>query len=704
MARVYRERVKRDVPEEHREAPRARSATPHAVLALQRGAGNRAVSAMLARGGGDGAFTGKGQTIGGQDPPDRDDHEEIHRRREARRPEYQRELAEARAVAGTKPPVPKVQRPGPSGQPRPQVMTLDDLLGRSGSGGGGGASGGPGFLESRSGGTVTLTETKDSGHEGASSKPPDSAPAQVVGPQDITAKLIALYRKDLATGGAWGSEAELAVFAALFNVTFMVAHHAPGEDPYIAKVGSGSNVLHLHHNGIHYDVLQVVGNGYKLIAVPGDGACLFAAAWLALTGQRADAKLLATLRRLIAANLTDEQIIATLANIEAAQGAELLGVGPGVMAALHPPATGAEKKPQAAPLTPEQRKEQAGKAASAAEQRAQQGQTVQDTVASEPKAEPDADRSMEERRGRAAQAALAAKQRHRPLTPATARPKELDMLEEAREAKTAATADWVRVRNLQPAAPKTLTGEHADALTEARDAKTAASVEYGKRPKPAAAPSAPLPKTLDLFYSFGAEEAEELVSSHLPDHDIDVYTLLDVIPEDALSEVGFDWQQPHHAALVKAAVQKLQAERALARAERERAAHAALIQRKAKYNPNNADTWQMNPLQFHTSAVTPDAVAKAQDAAGILTSIQKGFVVGNGPKSARLPATVGPTFHTHLQSGTWGLAYMFVLEADFTVTPWVIDIATSRTKTNMYYWKAGTGFTPPKPDVPPKPD
>jgi hypothetical protein len=202
---------------------------------------------------------------------------------------------------------------------------------------------------------------------------------------------------------------------------------------------------------------------------------------------------------------------------------------------------------------------------------------------------------------------------------------------------------------------------------------------------------------------FDAGAATQLVASHPPTGTVDAYQYIAGVDPTSLEAAAFEWGNEEHAKLVQAALDKLYADREQQSALASAAAAAATLIRKAKYHPDNADTWTLNPVQFFTTAVSENDVNAAADGEAVLTQIKKAFIVGNGPKKSRLQPKVGVAFHAHLQKGSWGIAYMFVLEDDFTVTPWVIDIAKSRTSTDMYHWKhGGTGFTPPEPDLPKK--
>src|SRR3954447_5724627 len=116
--------------------PQPAVAAPHALLALQRSAGNQAVARMLAREPGD-------------------------------------------------------KKPQPKPKPKPRFMTMSDLLARDG------GNGGPRrTVENRSGNVATLTEVLESEETPATTKPPDSAaPAPLTGEQ-VTPALIQAYRDD----------------------------------------------------------------------------------------------------------------------------------------------------------------------------------------------------------------------------------------------------------------------------------------------------------------------------------------------------------------------------------------------------------------------------------------------------------------------------------------------------------------------------
>src|SRR4051812_25631764 len=128
--------------------PQPAVTAPHALLALQRSAGNQAVARMLAR------------------------------------------------EPGDKKPQPK---------PKPRFMSMSDLLARDG-----GSGGSRRTVENRSGNVVTLSDVTESEETQATTRPPDSAAPAPLTAEQVTPALIQAYRDDLESGGAWGGDAEVA--------------------------------------------------------------------------------------------------------------------------------------------------------------------------------------------------------------------------------------------------------------------------------------------------------------------------------------------------------------------------------------------------------------------------------------------------------------------------------------------------------------
>lgn len=113
------------------------------------------------------------------------------------------------------------------------------------------------------------------------------------------------YRRHIAQGGGWASEAELTELANAAGVTVMIHHFDDsGHETHIVPIGSGAQVVHLRHMGNHYDVIESGG----IVKIAGDGHCGFVAFYRAVTGMLPTPDEIADLRRHAASHLPDEHV------------------------------------------------------------------------------------------------------------------------------------------------------------------------------------------------------------------------------------------------------------------------------------------------------------------------------------------------------------------------------------------------------------
>lgn len=655
-------------PEERR--PKQPVAQPHALLALQRSAGNQAVARMLARQGGD---KKKGQA-----------------------------------------------------KPQGKVMTMSELLKREGAGGSAKTTK---TAQNVSGNVVTLTEVMEAEEPSqTASKPPDSSAPAPLTAEAVTPELIDAYREDMESGNAWGGDAEIAQLAEAGDATVHVIHQSD-DGFYMFTIGSGAHHIYLLHNGTHYDAVIVEGDSFRIVRIARNGSCLFLAFWKALTGQDADDEILQLLREYVSLGLTDEQIINTLVS------GNLTGMGPQVAAMLSmmSPASGPLPAVQTPPI--EVRREQAAhaaeerlgiphpqvvtppievrreQAAAAAERRRTQPQVVDDRTpakldmtnpietqrdqrasAAERRlgiVRPEPKQPTPEERRRQAAAAMDKRLGTAPpplpqlAPPPTVTGAHADALADFRRAKEQAFAEYAKSQPqpLPQLLPQpTVTGAHADALKDYRAAQQAALIAYGNRPKPKPSPAVVAPPVVPPAVAapapvvFDAAAAADIVADQPPQPGQKFEQYLATLDVDALEVASYDYSSAH-VALIRQAFN----------AHLERAAREA-AEREANFDPEDASTWTLNAVQFF-NGVTEGAVLTAVDGAAVLAAIANGTVRVN-KKGGHTEISVNQGFHCHLQTASWGLAVIFILEDDFTVTPWVFDIAYSRSD-NKYNWENG---------------
>jgi hypothetical protein len=123
-------------------------------------------------------------------------------------------------------------------------------------------------------------------------------------------------------------------------------------------------------------------------------------------------------------------------------------------------------------------------------------------------------------------------------------------------------------------------------------------------------------------------------------------------------------------------------------------AQIALARRKEIFKAHDPGTWDLNPINYLNKTGTGDFSQNR----GIETQLEKGELLGNGAKGKRLQgAEVNAAYHSHINGGSGGIAFCYLLEDDYTVTPCVIDIAGSRggKNDNQYKWSTGgTDYLP----------
>ncbi|XXX76263.1 hypothetical protein WMF30_52295 [Sorangium sp. So ce134] len=117
----------------------------------------------------------------------------------------------------------------------------------------------------------------------------------------------------------------------------------------------------------------------------------------------------------------------------------------------------------------------------------------------------------------------------------------------------------------------------------------------------------------------------------------------------------------------------------------------AIARRRARFNPNNSATWEMNPVQF-LNGITEGDVRVSPEGDRILRDLTLGQL-----NDRHHPAAEGQMSHQHLSGGSRGIGFIYVQQPDGTVTPYVVDLG-DKLSDNRYRWDhGGIGYIPPRP-------
>jgi hypothetical protein len=117
--------------------------------------------------------------------------------------------------------------------------------------------------------------------------------------------------------------------------------------------------------------------------------------------------------------------------------------------------------------------------------------------------------------------------------------------------------------------------------------------------------------------------------------------------------------------------------------------------RKAVYAYDDPTTWVMNAVDYK------NGTASARIETTIINNLAAGQLRSNTTAGGSV-LKVGFEGHTHINGGSGGMAFVYKLESDWTVTPTVVDVAYARgngSDKNKYAWETGpsgqTYYFPP---------
>ncbi|WP_437646455.1 hypothetical protein [Sorangium sp. So ce362] len=117
----------------------------------------------------------------------------------------------------------------------------------------------------------------------------------------------------------------------------------------------------------------------------------------------------------------------------------------------------------------------------------------------------------------------------------------------------------------------------------------------------------------------------------------------------------------------------------------------AIVVRRARFDPNNSGTWDMNPVQY-LNGITEDDVGVSPEGERILRELALGQLNDRHRRAAE-----GHMSHQHLSGGSRGIGFIYVQQPDGRVTPYVVDLG-SKQSDNKYKWDhGGTDYVPPRP-------
>jgi hypothetical protein len=593
---------------------------------------------------------------------------------------------------------PSARPPAKPPQPRtqPRVTTLGDLhkrddghdpdSSRIASVSGGGSRRTVGGGTSSGSQTVTLQQPAPTGPTGKTpdteaatpqAQPPrrlvlrlrGSAPQPQLLEMAPNAVLIHAFLDELVHGNMWGGDAAASQLADAFGVQFMIHHRdEDGGNEYTVTVGSGGPLMHLLHQNNHYNVLDYSSGEERLIAIIGDGSCLFRACFRAVMGREPTPEEISAMREIAASGMSEEEItLQIIALREEAREGGLFGVGPRLRQLLRgtepAPTTSTPPSPDVPTPDPETRREQQTRALR------QRGLLPSEPV-SRPTPVMDAYVGARDEYRANLQKLWVAKvredaEKNKPR-PSIATPA-MDAHIGARDEYRANMQNLLEAEGLK----------NAEQTRRQREEERRRSIE---RPRVAAEPEA-----IEPAPAFTLEGATLAVNANPPASAKEVDALVYGANQfDALAQHGY-MASVEHNKLLKQALDGW----AMRQGE-------ALARRREQFDPQNSDTWAMNSggVQY-ANKTTEGAVTAAKEGAGVLASLGKGQLQDRHDKPV-----IGKVYHQHLAGGSWGIAFMYVLNEDYTVTAWVIDLAYGRDG-NKYKWQTGgTSYVPTRASLP----
>ncbi|KYF78921.1 hypothetical protein [Sorangium sp. So ce388] len=182
---------------------------------------------------------------------------------------------------------------------------------------------------------------------------------------------------------------------------------------------------------------------------------------------------------------------------------------------------------------------------------------------------------------------------------------------------------------------------------------------------------------------------ELIAASNSPDPALSAWARQRLGPLSSAPDAYF-WR-PVQQARARNELQRLQND--LAREQGAADARArAIADRRARFDRNNSDTWDMNPVQY-LNGVTEGDVLMSPEGDRILRDLANGHL-----NDRHHAATEGRMSHQHLSGGSRGIGFIYVQQPDGTVTPYVVDLGDKQPD-NTYRWDhGGIGYVPPRPD------
>lgn len=571
-----------------------------------------------------------------------------------------------------------------------------------------------------------------------------------------TEHMIEMFLQDLGEGHAWGNEAVATVLANHWGVQFTIHHEDDEGQSYSVVVGSGGPMFHILHKNRHY---EAYGPDGRLVIFTGsdNGDCLFRACYRAVTGTWPTDEHIRALRRLAAQGLTIGQILNMMEALRnEAREEGLFGVGSGMRRLVlrngarsstsqqepkpkearpesqgqtlsgQPPGTtpqpsreemrqrnvafyapkpaaqttepaAKERTPEPKPkeltpapkeLTPEPTKELSPEPTKETSPEPTRELTPEPTLSQpapkqsvepQPLEEPAHD-GAEEIEVSVLDHMLGMRDSYRDMVTAQlakvgAKNAERRRILEAREQrkeqrhlKLQAHKQAAARRNRQAGLNRKFALEHAQRREQE---KALERKEREARDRAEAALLAGILVVLDAHPPAGTTEVDLqlFLNTHF----------------DELTTHGFDGTQDHIVVLRRAfAVLAARAE-------------AARQAREKRLDPENTDTWQMTPAVQFANGTNAGTIQGTMEGTNLLLNLANGTLMDR--HSAPVLNTV---YHQHLAGGSWGVAFMYVLNPDYTVTGWIIDLAYSRPSgENTYNWETGgTDYTPKKAKLP----
>ncbi len=182
---------------------------------------------------------------------------------------------------------------------------------------------------------------------------------------------------------------------------------------------------------------------------------------------------------------------------------------------------------------------------------------------------------------------------------------------------------------------------------------------------------------------FTLAAARQLIDGHPPADGIrSPLEWLGSLAASDLDAVGFDWNEQRHLTLATRAFEDAQ-KRA------EQAGEDRIRERLGRLRYDDTNTWEINPNVRYLNDTQEEHLGQNSVGRGAVLASLMTPGYANGAAGKRIRCVLNSKLHTHVDGGSGGISFIYIVEPDYTVTVCVYDYAPARVNGNQYAWVKG---------------